>query len=110
VRPISIIGVKSLVEARYYCRKTITVREGGESTRVETASLFPQQSAQSACEAVRLGKDAPHLKTLHGVTHTPMMRPDGTILSTARLRRRDWFPVPTRPWLVRATDPGPANT
>ncbi len=80
VRPITTAGVKSLVEARHHCWKTITVREGGESTKVEIAALFPQQSAQSACEAVRLGEDAPHLKTLHGVTHTPMMRPDGTIL------------------------------
>jgi hypothetical protein len=80
VRPITTIGIKSLIEARYYCWKTITVRDGGESTKVVVAALFPQQSAQSACEAARLGEHAPNLKTLHGVTHTPMMRPDGTIL------------------------------
>ena len=57
-----------------------TVRDGKESTEIEVAALFPQQSAQSACEAARLGEYAPNLRTLHGVTHTPMMRPDGTIL------------------------------
>jgi hypothetical protein len=80
VRPIPTIGVKSLIETRYQCWRTTTVREGGASTEIEVAALFPQQSAQSACEAARLGEYAPNLKTLHGVTHTPMMRPDGTIL------------------------------
>jgi hypothetical protein len=82
VRPIPTIGVKSLIETRYQCWRTTTVREGGENTEIEVAALFPQQSAQSACEAARLGEYAPNLKTLHGVTHTPMMRPDGTILDT----------------------------
>jgi hypothetical protein len=80
VRPITTIGVKSLIETRYQCWRTTTIREGAESTQTEVAALFPQQSAQSACEAARLGEYTPNLKTLHGVTHTPMMRPDGTIL------------------------------
>jgi hypothetical protein len=80
VRPITTIGVKSLIETRYQCWRTTTIREGAESTQIEVAALFPQQSAQSACEAARLGEYTPNLKTLHGVTHTPMMRPDGTIL------------------------------
>jgi hypothetical protein len=81
VRPITTIGVKALTETRYHCWKTITVREGKETTKIEVAALFPQSSAQSACEAARLGEYAPNLKTLHGVTHTPTMRPDGSILN-----------------------------
>ena len=80
VRPITTIGVKSLIETRYQCWRTTTVREGGESSQIEVATLFPQQSAQSACEAARLGEYAPHLRDLHGVTHTPTMRADGSIL------------------------------
>ena len=80
VRPITTIGVKSLIETRYQCWRTITVREEGQSDKVEVAALFPQRSAQSACEAARLGEYAPHLRDLHGVTHTPTMRPDGSIL------------------------------
>jgi len=83
VRPITTIGVKSLIETRYQCWRTTTVREAGESTQIEVAALFPQSSAQSACEAARLGEYAPNLKTLRGVTHTPMMRPNGTILDVA---------------------------
>ena len=80
VRPITTIGIKSLIETRYLCWKNITIQDGDKRSRVKVAALFPQQAAQSACEAARLGEHAPNLKTLHGVTHTPMMRPDGTVL------------------------------
>jgi hypothetical protein len=82
VRPVTTIGIKALVEARHHCSKNIQVRDGGETTRIKVPALFPQSAAQSACEAARLGERMPNLKTLHGVTHTPMMRPDGTILDT----------------------------
>jgi len=80
VHPITTIGIKSLIETRYECWRTTTVREGQESIKIEVAALFPQQSAQSASEAARLGEYAPHLRDLHSVTHTPTMRPDGSIL------------------------------
>jgi hypothetical protein len=82
VRPVTTIGIKALVEVRYRCWRTTTVQEGDKRTRIRVASLFPQQAAQSACEGARLGEHMPNLKTLHGVTHTPMLRPDGTILHT----------------------------
>jgi hypothetical protein len=77
VRLITTIGVKSLVEARYQLEKQVRSGDGWRKTAV----LFPPQAAQSACEAARLCEHTPHLKTLHGVTHTPMMRSDGTILT-----------------------------
>ena len=55
---------------------------GDKRKRMRVPALFPQQSAQSACESARLGEYASNLKDLHGVTHTPMIRPDGTILDT----------------------------
>jgi hypothetical protein len=59
----------------------MTVRdENGKSVKREVPALFPQSAAQSACESSRLGEYAPYLRDLHGVTHTPTMRPDGTIL------------------------------
>jgi hypothetical protein len=76
VRPITTTQVKSLIETRYQCWKTVG---SGQNRRV-VAALFPQQSATSACESARLGEYAPHLKVLHGVTHTQTVRPDGTIL------------------------------
>jgi hypothetical protein len=82
VRPLTTVQVKSLIEAEYECWKNITVQEGDKRSRVKVPAMFPQQAAQSACESARLGEYAPNLKTLHGVTHTPMLRPDGTILHT----------------------------
>jgi hypothetical protein len=78
VRMITTAGVKALVETRYQCWKTVGY---GGNQRVVPA-LLPQQSATSACEAARLGEYAPNLRVLHGVTHTPTMRPDGSILDT----------------------------
>jgi hypothetical protein len=83
VRPITTIGVKSLIEARYECWRNVSVQDGGKRKRMRVPAMFPQQSAQSACESARLGEHAPNLKDLHGVTHTPMIRPDGTILHAA---------------------------
>jgi hypothetical protein len=90
VRPVTTIGIKSLIEARYDCWRntTITVPDPDDEKKkirvqIKVAALFPQQAAQSACEAARLGEHTPNLRTLHGVTHTPMMRRDGTILDTA---------------------------
>jgi hypothetical protein len=82
VRPVTTIGIKSLIEARYQCWKNITVQDGDKRSKVKVPALFTQSAAQSACEAARLGEHMPNLKTLHGVTHTPMLRPDGTILDT----------------------------
>jgi hypothetical protein len=78
VRMVTTAAVKALVETRYHCRRT--TRTGDD--RREVPALFPYQAAQSACEAARLGERAPNLKPLRGVTHTPMMRSDGTILDT----------------------------
>jgi hypothetical protein len=86
VRPLTTVQVKSLIEAEYDCWRntTITVPDGDKQKRItiKVQALFPQSAAQSACEGARLGEYAPNLKALHGVTHTPMLRPDGTILST----------------------------
>ena len=56
--------------------REVTTKDGTE----ETPALFPQASAQSAVKAAEMGEHAPSLRTLHSVTHTPMMRPDGTVL------------------------------
>jgi hypothetical protein len=77
VQVITTAGVKALVETRYDCWR---MTGKGDDQR-EVPALFPPQSAQSACEAARLGVGTKNLRTLRGVTQTPMMRPDGSILS-----------------------------
>ena len=61
VRPITTIGIKSLIEARH------ELEERHKRKRMRVPAMFPQQSAQSARDA-RLGEHAPNLKDLHGVT------------------------------------------
>jgi hypothetical protein len=43
-----------------------------------TKAFFPSDAAG---HAITLADEAPHLRTLRGVTHTPMARKDGTILT-----------------------------
>jgi bifunctional DNA primase/polymerase-like protein len=70
VRPVSTKHVKSLVEVRY------NVVKG----RNRTPCLFPWKAAESAVSAAEIGEGTPNLRELHGITHTPVLRPDGTVL------------------------------
>jgi hypothetical protein len=68
--------IRALVEGRYDPFRLT----GPEDQTVRTPALFPAQSVNSACDAARIGEHIPHLRTLHGVTHTPTIRADGSIL------------------------------
>jgi hypothetical protein len=76
VRIINTQEIKALIETRYMVWKW----QGSGDGRYQVHSLFPVPSANSACDAARIGEHVPHLRRLHGVTHTPTIRPDGTIL------------------------------
>jgi hypothetical protein len=43
--------------------------------------LFPPDAARHAIGAAELGIGCPYLMQLGGITHTPVMRPDGSVLS-----------------------------
>jgi hypothetical protein len=83
VRPASPAHVKALVEVRYDVGKSVKVKdpEPGEPEQVWVKGLFPPDAAQHAVSAAELGVGCPNLAHLTGVTHTPVMRPDGTILA-----------------------------
>lgn len=55
------------------------VKMAGEK-KVEYEAFFPGDAAN---HAITLADKAPHLRPLRGVTHTPMARKDGTILTVA---------------------------
>jgi hypothetical protein len=78
VRPINTQEVKVLIETRYNVWRWV----GSDEDRRQVRCLFPAAAANSACDAARIGEFVPHLRTLYGVTHTPTIRPDGTILDT----------------------------
>jgi hypothetical protein len=44
------------------------------------STLFPPASVSSAVEGGRIGEGTPNLQDLRGVTHTPILRPDGSVL------------------------------
>jgi hypothetical protein len=76
VRPIATPEIKALIETRY----NITRWQGPKDEKEQVHCLFPVNAANSACDAARIGEHIPHLRLLQGVTHTPTIRPDGTLL------------------------------
>ncbi len=86
VQPVTTAQIKALVEVRYQVGKNREVEEddgkGGTRKRKRWQSeLFPSAAATSAVEGGRIGEGAPNLQELHSITHTPLLRPDGSVLS-----------------------------
>lgn len=77
VRPIGDRHVKALTEVRYDVGKTVKEKDGTETW---SRMLFPAEAARSAVGAAELGIGCPNLTHLAGITHTPVMRRDGTVL------------------------------
>lgn len=73
--------VKARVEVRYWVGKRRVKTVNGDRVRQWEAELFPNESALHAFNAAMLGEGVPNLRVLQGVTHTPIMRPDGSVLS-----------------------------
>lgn len=122
VQPISTPQIKALVEVRYDVgrNKMVPAKDADGCDVVDPATkqpsrrkhwqadLFPSAAATSAIEGGRIGEGTPNLRDLHGVTHTPILRPDGSVLdvpgydqSTGILYLPDrgltTVPVPNRP-------------
>lgn len=67
-------------------RRTVsTTDEDGEPVEVQRTSwepkMLPLEVASHVHDAARTKDDVPNLRTLDGVTHTPIMRPDGSIIT-----------------------------
>lgn len=73
--------LKAKVEVRYFVgkRREVNVKGGGKK-KVWNKDLFPNDSAQHAYNSALNMDGVPNLRVLHGVTHTPIMRPDGSVL------------------------------
>lgn len=80
VRPVTTKHVKTLVELKYDVGHIVIHEdEDGQETKEWVHDLFPQEVAEHSVNAAELGY-CPNLDQLTGVTHTPIMRPDGTVL------------------------------
>ena len=81
VRPVDAGRLRSLVEVKF----TVFKPKRDKKTKAVTGwspSLFPPDAARHALAAAELGIGCPNLKHLAGITHTPVMRADGTVLAT----------------------------
>lgn len=77
IQAVSAAELAAMIQYRYRCYKTVKDKESGDQR--EVPALFPLEAAKRAV-------DAPGamvmLRGLAGITHTPMVRPDGSILET----------------------------
>jgi hypothetical protein len=83
VRMMSEQALKTMVELRYAVgRNEQTKSEDGVPGPLKwIPNMFPRESVCHGMEAAKMG-ECENLRELKGITHTPTMRPDGTILTT----------------------------
>lgn len=80
VRAVSDKLVKAKVTVSY---DVVTQAEDTDSGKtLRTRAFFPGEAAQDSVNAALLGVGCPNLEVLKGVTHTPVMRRDGSVLDT----------------------------
>lgn len=91
VRIMQPVELKTLIEITYACgqgrNRNVTVTGAdGEETTVERQrwepKMFPMEAATHVHTAARSRNGTPNLRRLNGVTHTPIMRADGTVMNT----------------------------
>lgn len=94
VRPLAVAELKARVEVRYAVGRSREVPRRTGKTDPDTGEflmeirkewephLFPLPSATHAHNAAITNDGVPNLRQLSGVTHTPVMRPDGSVVDT----------------------------
>lgn len=78
IRPATPDTLAAKLQFLYACYKTIKDKETKEER--EVPAMFPAAAAKAVVNAPEALSG---LRTLRGVTHTPMVRPDGSILDVA---------------------------
>lgn len=91
VRAMTETSLKTLIEVRYAPgegRRTPIMTTGDDGEEIQTGTriewepkMFPRECAVNGLEAAKMGL-CENLRQLTSVTHTPVMRPDGTVLDT----------------------------
>jgi hypothetical protein len=99
IRPLNAAGLVTRLALNYYVHR---LQKRGD-VLVPVECWFPNDAASHALDAI---DHAPNLRVLRGVTHTPMVRADGSILAVAGYDDASGFlylpdvevpPVPTTP-------------
>lgn len=83
VDQLSINQVRAMLDVRYDCgaNKESTATDGSKRYGWEN-KLFPKPSVESAVTGAEMGEGAPSVHRLTGITHTPAVRPDWSVLDT----------------------------
>jgi hypothetical protein len=79
VRPITEKAVRAVIDARYDVWREVR-DENDPKQKMPSSCLFPAGAGSTAYEASRIGESCPNIRDLHGITHTPTIRNDGSIL------------------------------
>jgi hypothetical protein len=85
VQTITPSVLKTMVEVHYHVLDLVLDREAtkekGEKTYRQVEALVPRESIEHVYNAARSGDGTPHVRVLKGVTHTPVLRRDGSVLT-----------------------------
>jgi hypothetical protein len=79
VRPITAGQLATMVDVKFACGAWVPVKRGSKKKKWQPR-LVPQQAVTRVHDAGRIGEDTPNLRELRGVTHTPALRPDGSVI------------------------------
>ena len=90
VRPITAGQLAALIDVKFACGAWVPVKRGSKKKRWQPR-LVPQASVVRAHDAGRIGENTPSLRELHGVTHTPALRRDGSVIDTPGYDRSTGF-------------------
>lgn len=78
VRTLSSSQLKAMIRNRFDVGRWMEKKDG--TGRLWVRIPAPREQIIDAYESARMGDRAPNVRTLVGVTHTPAIRPDGTVL------------------------------
>lgn len=83
VDPLAVNQVRAMVDVRYDCGANKQSKASDGTVRWSWENrMFPRNSAESAVTAAEMGEGAPGVRSLRGVTHTPAVRDDWSVLDT----------------------------
>jgi hypothetical protein len=80
VRPLSVDELRARLQLRYNIGRNRMKGEEGNSRKEWESAMFPTAAAKVVHDAAKSGENVPNLRRLKLVTHTPMLRRDGTVL------------------------------
>jgi hypothetical protein len=84
VQPLTVGQLKTMIEVHYNVQRLVKDKRAskakGEDVFVAKPALTPWESIHHVYNAARKRDDTPKVRELRAVTHTPVLRPNGSVL------------------------------